>query len=105
MNTTPYTFEQVLEMNPDQFEIRARDPVMWPIADDALPFSVWRETRILPRRRLAAFRVQEDASRFSEMRARIEGENDCNVDTTIWMSRPDGSEVLIHRFSSIIRAA
>lgn len=87
-------------MSTDQFETRARHPVMWPIADDALPFSVWRETRILPRRRLAAFRLMEDASRFSEMRARIEGENDCAVDTTVWMSKSDGSEVLIHRYAA-----
>jgi hypothetical protein len=62
-----------------------------PIADDALQFSVWRETRIIPRRRLAAFRSAGDAINFAELRA------DCfdeTVDTTIWMKCSDGTEML-----------
>lgn len=59
--------------------------------DEALPFSVWRETRVIPRRRLAAFRLASDAILFAEMRA---DNADETVDTTIWMTGSDGTETL-----------
>lgn len=61
------------------------------LADDELPFSVWRETRVMPRRRLAAFRTAGDAIKFAEMRA---DSYDETVDTTVWMHCSDESELL-----------
>lgn len=65
------------------------------LADDSLPFSVWRETKILPRRKQAAFRALEEATRFAEIRARIEGENETSIDTTVWATCSDGAEALV----------
>lgn len=72
---------------------------------EALPFSVWRETKIAPRRRLAAFRNEVEAINFAEYRARIEGENEGDIDTTIWVPGRDGAEVLHQTFRAAIAKA
>ena len=72
---------------------------------EAFFFSVWRETRLLPRRRLAAFLVEADAFMFAEGRARLESENDANVDTTVWRAVSDGLEVLHKTYPAFAEAA
>jgi hypothetical protein len=74
------------------------------IADNALPFSVWRETRQLPRRRLAAFRNEIEAMAFAEYRARIEGENYADIDTTIWVPVCEDAERLHKTYPAAIKA-
>lgn len=73
--------------------------------EEALPFSVWRETKIMPRRKLATFRSEVEALAFAEYRARFEGENDADIDTTIWVRAQRGGEVLHKTYRAAIAKA
>jgi hypothetical protein len=66
------------------------------MANETMFFSVWREAKVLSRRKLAEFRNEVDALAFAEYRARIEGANDADIDTTVWVLCSDGT-VRLHQ--------